>query len=241
MRLCVVGNSHMGSLKLAWDDLAPARPDLTVGFFGLPAGGLRALAPEADGRLGVADPAHRRLLAQVTGGDPLLDPLAWDGFVLVGLAVNLRQADPALWPDRRLSSALRAALVRARFAPTTMAHVLGLLRARTACPVWLVPQPAARRRPDEAAPVLPPHAPTHAEALADFRLALEDGATRLVAQPEDTLQDGFWTDARYGEGAVGLATATGARAKDAGDHGHMNAAFGRRLWDLVLADPAFSR
>lgn len=97
-----------------------------------------------------------------------------------------------------------------------------------------------RRRPDEAAPALPPNAPTHAEALADFRSALEDGATRLIAQPEDTLEAGFWTDARYGEGAVGIATATAARAKDAEDHGHMNPAFGRRIWDLVLADPVFS-
>lgn len=118
MRLCIVGNSHIGCLRLAWGDLAPTRPDLTVGFFGLPAGGLRALAPEADGRLGVTNPDHRRLLAQVTGDVPLLDPMAWDGFVLVGLAVNLRQSDPALWPDRRLSAALRAELVRARFAPT---------------------------------------------------------------------------------------------------------------------------
>lgn len=234
MRICVVGNSHMGCLKQAWDSLAPHHPGIKAGFFGLPAGGLRALAARPDGRLGVDDPDAQQMLSRIAGGAPDLDPAAWDGFVLTGLAVNLRPQRVEYWPDRRLSAAVRTALVRARFAPTAMAHVLRLLRASRPCPVWLVPQPLSRRRPGETIPELPPHAQSAEQALADLRLALEDETTRVVGQPTGSIIDGLWTDARYGEGAVGIAS---AQEKGSEDFGHMNAAYGRLIWETLLAMP----
>lgn len=244
MKICMIGNSQMACLKQAWPAVAPAWPDLQVGFFGAPGEWLDTLA-WMDGSILSSEQRVADMLAVVTGGAPVLNPADWDGFVLAGLSMNVRPHRTADWLDRRLSAALRHAVLRERFATTTMAHVLRLLRRGSAAPVWLMPNPRPRP-PQEAEAPAPPSAQSHAEALADLRQALEGtvpgGPVHVVGQPEDTLLEGRWTQPHFGEGAMKLiARADGSQTQDSEDRTHMNPAFGARMWQVLLADPAFSR
>lgn len=247
MKICIIGNSQMACLKQVWPAIAPTRPDLSVGFFGAPGEWLDTLA-WIDGRIASPQKRVADMLRIVTGGEPVLNPGDWDAFVLVGLSLNVRPYRANHWLDRRLSAALRRASVQDSFAITTMAHVRALLRSDSSAgkdrPMLILPNPLARQ-PQPGGVPLPepgPQAQSHAEALADLRAVLEDADTRVLAQPEDTILHDRWTRPEFGEGAVGLATnPNGSNTKGPDDRTHMNAAFGARLWQVLLADPAFSR
>jgi hypothetical protein len=231
MKLCMIGNSHLACLKQAWDE-AP-RPGLEPGFFGAPRDLLKTLVLE-NGRIGSPDRAVRAILAGVSGGADTLDPRAWDGFVLVGLALHVIPPVQADRLDGRLSAAVQQATLRARFARTAMAHVLGLLRQVTDRPAWLLPTPLPRPPAPGAAKPLPPDVAGHAAGLTRLRQALETGPTRLLGQPPDTILHDRWTRPDYGERAIGLMPdETGSFVKPPEDRTHMNAAFGRRLWAML--------
>jgi hypothetical protein len=233
MRLCVIGNSHLACLKQAWDE-AP-RPGITPGFFGAPRDLLKTLILE-NGHIRSPDPTVRAILTGVSGGTDTLDPRAWDGFALVGLALHVLPPRPADRLDGRLSAAVQQATLHARFGRTAMAHVLGLLRQVTDRPVWLLPTPLPRPPAPGAATPLPPDVAGHAACLPRLRQVLEDGTTRLLAQPPDTILHDRWTRPAYGNRAVGLMPdETGSIVKPPEDRTHMNAAFGRRLWDMLEA------
>lgn len=236
MKLCVIGNSQMACLSEAWKQGVPAPSDLQVGFFGASSDWLNTLEWTGD-RL--ASPVRRvsAMLAMTTGGEASLDPVAWDGFVLVGLGFAPRPFNPARWPDQRLSRAVRLELQRGRLDGSTMGHVLRLLRERSDKPVWLVPNPLARPS-DEAEPV-PAHAQDHAGAMADLRDAVANSATQIVGQPAETLLEDRWTRPEFGEGAIGLAVnKDGDTTKGAEDRTHMNPAFGKLVWQALLAEVA---
>lgn len=191
----------------------------------------------SEGRITSPDPATCAFLERSTGETATLDPGRYDGFVLVGLSLHVRSPERQQWLDDRLSDAVQVAVLRQRFALTTMGHVLGLLRQTTNRPVWLIPTPLPRPPWEEEPPPLPTGVTRYTRALANLKSALETATTHVLGQPADTILHDRWTSSEYGEGARNIQP----DGQGAQDRTHMNAAFGQRLWDMLVAEGGLVR
>ena len=77
MKVLVIGNSHVGAVKLGWD--ATRRPGIEVDFLAVPGGGGPWYRYE-DGKLAVYVPPGRSMFTTIEGADPGgTDIAAYDG------------------------------------------------------------------------------------------------------------------------------------------------------------------
>ena len=83
MRICVLGNSHVASIKKAWDMMSQDYPDYEFMFFASRGIGLSKLKAE-DGKLLPGDDSLRANLAFTSGSNGEIDPSDFDVFLVYG-------------------------------------------------------------------------------------------------------------------------------------------------------------
>ena len=223
MKLCVIGNSQMAVLKLAWDRIGAEFPGVTLSFFGAPGDRLGGLERQG-ARLVAVDPDLAKRVGFTSGGATSVEPGAQDAVLLAGLNFGL---GPGLASGYSL--AVQAAALRDRFAATLCGQIHALVRAAAPqTPVHVMPTPLRRRSGEAGGRALQPYA----QRLEIARLALRDrlAGGDVLGQPPATIVAETWTDAVYGVDAVGLDQGRGVRSKD--DDSHMNVAYG----EAVLRD-----
>ncbi|RYG08804.1 MAG: hypothetical protein EON96_19350, partial [Caulobacteraceae bacterium] len=147
-RICFIGNSHLGALRLAWGE-ADTRAGWTATFFAAPGGLMRGLVIE-DGMLAGHDPQLVKSL-EYTGGAARIDPSQYDLFVVLGQGFRLVEA-ASIYATHRLyedandrvapvSHAALGATVRTRLARSAAIVTVRKLRKLTTAPVLLTPDP----------------------------------------------------------------------------------------------------
>lgn len=255
MKLCVIGNSHVGMLRAAARMLGPDGPEIT--FFAKAGAGIEAATIEGS-VIAARDRGLRR--AQARFGMPeAVDTAKYDAVILVAGTASIYSAlailqdhrvsgwpscatggDAGQPPDRALISeaAFTAALTDQTRAGVSYRFAQAL-RLAGDVPIFLVPQPYPSERvfdSDRPREYVFQRARRHGEgpAIAACLTAAIDeafapiGGVTVLHQPPETVAHGFTTARAYTRDAVRV---DGDTAQHAADLLHVGPAFGA----LVLA------
>lgn len=223
IRLCVIGNSHVASLKKAWDNFAEPPPDLRLTFFACRGRHLFWLTAR-DGCLSCDVPELKQILSFTSGGASEIRVSEYDQFLIYG-----SEARPYFTSPTEVFS--RAAVVQSvndSVGGTLAYHLLRQLRRLTDKPVYIghCPLPGAPEVRSRQKPT------TYVDGIA-FVNRVFYGAlhSELVPQPIETIVNGMATDPIYVRGATRLAVgdALDDLPQPVTDLSHMNGEFGE-LW-----------
>ncbi|EYD74135.1 hypothetical protein Rumeso_04334 [Rubellimicrobium mesophilum DSM 19309] len=252
----MIGNSHVGALKLAWDALRTSPQACELTFFAQRQARILDLLSKGN-RLVPSSKQQRAQLKLTSGGLGEIDTAAYDIFLVYGLYPS-----PSLTEDgRRYSQAVREAAVLDRAlgsgtyemvqrlraitpklilvglsplranVPDTSSRTVQHLRAITRKPMLMG---LSRLRTNSAGSALPPPLMPYRDTIdiLDRRVFAPLDA-RLIPQPAETIVDGRATDAKYTIGSRRLSAGSKGAFYPDQDNGHMNEAYGR-VWLLNL-------
>lgn len=241
MRVVVLGNSHLGALKKAWEDGAQLHPELELVFFGSPRQTMREL--NASGNELTTDSEKTRKYLALTSGmeDPVIRINEYDVVFLHGLIQRNRMIPLSVKLEQyttRTGSMPTSGLIRAimaeEFENSMFWHLAREIRKISNVPLIAAPQPYQSEDSK--------HYAAAGEELAKWPLAARyDGfaedrvrsfGASYLPQPPETLVNHVFTRREYCLDAVHL-TRQESGAEE-GNLSHMNARFGA----LVLRDLA---
>lgn len=221
-RICMLGNSHIASLKNAWTKIGSTHPDYELVFFASRQEGLSALRLEGNTLIPSSEETARDIRF-TSGGRSTIELDEYDAFVTYGLLLSL----PSL--DRRLSSAVLRRSIVDGISNTLNIRLCKTIREGSRKPVFIGHNPL-RATPD-------PRLELRANMLDYHQLvdvvnsAIEIENASLISQPEQTIVHGWFTRGEYSRGSTRLDV--GDNASNAphpdNDYDHMNEAFGT-LW-----------
>lgn len=221
MKICVLGNSHVASLKLGLAKLPAAQTNVSVDFFASRANSLRALRLEKN-RLLPMNVNLAKAISHTSGGKSDIALDEYDAFVVYGLGFPLPMV------GTQLSSAVRRQVCRDTMEQSLSFRTCLLLRQGTDKPVYVGhdPQPSTRGATQEPSRHLP-----YDEVYAMMRVELSGADLQLTAQPRQTFADTWFTKPEFSTGSVRLDIGDEKSNELHGeaDNKHMNGEFGR-LW-----------
>jgi len=217
MRVCVIGNSHVASLKSGWDQLAARYRDVELTFFASRGNLIAQL--ELVGNVLVAPgkwlPGD---LAHTSGGRDRIELDAYDVFLTYGIAPRMPRM------DRSLSAAVRAQCCHDVWSGCTARRIGDLLRAGSDRQVF------AGHMPQMAAPAgsRPDGRLSYDETFAYMEREVARDGCVLVRQPKETFADDWASRLELSRGSkrldVGDAASNQPHPDD--DVVHMNGDFG---------------
>ncbi|EEX13549.1 conserved hypothetical protein [Citreicella sp. SE45] len=221
MKLCIIGNSHVGALRTAWTSgLSDDFPGITITCFAQRGQGIAEMVV-AEGRLLPANPYMKRTVEFTSGGLSEVVVAEYDAFLLYGLHEHGQETG-----DTWYSSAVRAAALKDKVTGQGNHALLVKLRGLTDKPVWVAHDPL---------PALDPSGLVAADYDAELaemqRLCYDPLQARLVPQPAETMVAGRATKLAFSKDSQPLAVGDD---RDDRHHGadeiqHMNTAYGE-IW-----------
>lgn len=224
MKVCVIGNSHLASLKKGWEALSAAHPSVALTFWGAPGRELNTLTRSGDS-LASSSESVRKMLAFTSGIGEEIEIPGYDAVLLYGLDLKV----PLLSFD--LSEQ-----VRQQTCADCLEASLNLKLARWVreispqMRIYIAPRPMGSVVNQS---VLKTAHEAYGEVAQRFQQAAASLASlQFQAQPQDTLVHGWFTLADFASNGVDLAGPGGphvAKRRPQVDHYHMNGDYGR-LW-----------
>lgn len=249
-RIAVIGNSHTGALRRAWDAVAAERPDIEAVIY--------AMRPGTEGGYGLVDgryfgPSHSGSVSEKTlktltflNGNTHADLAGAEWIFQVGVAIGqadmmelLAESDVdglrLVGRDTRVSAAAFDVFLKSTVRlhtrnATEWSQPLGL-------PHIVIPPPRlAESALDLATEFTPLKADTTGLREAVERLEAEAAALLnhrgqpLLLQPGDTIGPLGLTDETYS-----CRGEPHGKRDTSGDYKHMNALFGKRMWAEMIA------
>lgn len=224
MRVCILGNSHLASLKQGWDRLqAEAGRDgvggVSVHFFGSRQWGLKAL-DLVGAELHPCNAILERDLTFTSGGMRRIDLTSYDAFFLYGLMFPI----PEL--RRGWSAAVKRQACKDTLSRSLAAELARKIRSAVDRPIYMGHNPRPARQSEQRV----------AEDTMDYSSVCEfmqpevkaQGAD-LVCQPLETLETNRWfTQSHFSLGSVRLDVGDGisSEAHPQSEVEHMNGDFG---------------
>lgn len=221
MRICVLGNSHVASLKLGLEKMPAVRKNVSMDFFASRASALGALRLE-NNRLVPTNDNLARSIAHTSGGKSEVALADYDAFLVYGLGFRL----PVI--QAQLSSAVSRQVCRDTLVQALNFRMCSMVRQATDKPVYVGhdPQEAPGPKTPEVSRCLP------YEAVHDLmRGELSREGVHLVAQPRQTFADRWFTKPEFSAGSTRLdiGDAKSNELHSEVDNKHMNGDFGR-IW-----------
>jgi hypothetical protein len=247
MKVCVIGDSHLAAMKQGWENIAEEFSGISLTFFGAPAPLIEQIRVE-DGAIVPTSSKTTRFFRHTSGGAARIDA-SYDRVLVCGMKFGFwralvlyqhcRREDEGKDERQPLSDACYARAIEDYLADTPCIATLGLLRGIGAGPVGIVPSPypseesrkpgsreLARARGDEA------------RVARNYANAAEGLGRRLgfrpFLPPTALLASPLATKAEYARDSVALMLK--AKAHDAGEYLHMNAAYGAAVLRAILPD-----
>ena len=254
-RICVLGNSHIACLRPPWDDLKAVYPGIDVEFFGAP--GLRMANLKVHEGLVTGDQDlidHFDRLGMRRG----FRVEDFDSFVIVGCQIALfrmMSADltvmsmPSGQNTKRragthqvVSDACYQQLIVDRMQQTIAFDIAAALRGSTDNPITICPQPLPcvsvldenSKWPGFRNAVQTGDAVPLAQFYKTGITRAFDGIADVSLQPEDTVTHDVCTDLQHTQGSIRLARNRHAHPESDVHHG--NAAYGRKVLEMLLND-----
>lgn len=222
MKICIVGNSHVGSLKLGWNQIKDQMPEHDIVFFGSLGARLRHLRIK-EGTLVTADAQLQKDLAATSGQGAVIDPRAFDAVILCGLQL--------VFPRLRkgVSRAVVKMTVHDIVDDKLAFRVAERFRKVMTNRFWMASNPLRGARGDE------PEGGTYHPydmLLAEVQQAFQVPGVTFLGQPPETIRPDLRTPAQFSAGSTRLLAADDTQeliAHPANDISHMNGDYGR-LW-----------
>lgn len=216
MKVCVIGNSHLAAIKRAWDLAIDDRAGVDGHFFGSSFKDSHRLEPDggrlvASGGIGHTPPGVDAIAID-----------AYEAFLLVGLSTGLSNFVSVIAKHRTVSTDGAQAphlvsdgafdlAVRRSFESSAGASIASMIRSvsRTA-PIVIMPSPLFRRGiTTMGSPLWRAAAPWLPRLELAWRKAVDEFAAtnELIfdPQPEETVEDRFWTKDAYGLGSIRMS------------------------------------
>ena len=252
MKICMIGNSHIGALKLGWKQIRHSHRH-EVSFLGVPGVQIRNLAIEQGTVVPTSD--NSRKYFEKTLGAESIELDRYDVVVVVGCGLNLIGAlsvtsrwrpytlvDETARDDQtqfdlvsdRLFAEILSSKIRKSLANRYITKMARQGAARVLYVTTPLPSSEIRLKPQED-PVKDLVAGAHGPAVASlYRDAIEQvmGRDKVVFPPADVLVDGAMTDMRYSRGSLRL---DGKREHPEDDMHHMNADYGALVLEAVFS------
>jgi hypothetical protein len=219
MRICVLGNSHVASLKQGLDTMGPS--DIAWDFFAAPARTLAGLERKGH-KLVATTETLKKTIAYTSGGKTEIDIAAYDAFLVYGLRLRM----PVV--EQRLSSAVQRQVCIDTLARTLNLRTFSLVRQATQAPIYVGHDPQEARTGEiaTAAPGL-----AYGEVYEIMKAEILSRRASLIRQPQETFHDDWFTKERFSEGStrldIGRDPANPFHDED--DNKHMNGDYGR-IW-----------
>lgn len=224
MKLCVIGNSHVGALRLAWIQVLNKRfGDIEMTCFAHRGSGIAHMKVEGKSLI-PENPLMARAIKFTSEGKDKVNVADYDAFVVYGLHEGSFDRG-----DNYFSSAVQAAAMKDRVLNQGNHILLTKLRQITDKPVFAAHDPLPAL-PEEG--LLPADPPYEAQIALMQRLFYAPLDVTLIAQPQETILQGRATQGRFTKGSEQLAIGddgTDGRTHGANEIQHMNADYGA-LW-----------
>lgn len=229
MKICIIGNSHVGALKRGWDRIALKHPGTEITFFAHRANGMAGLKV-AGNSLVPANEVLKKAIHFTSGGLERITPADYDAFLIYGLKACPNFANRKQFIS---SPAARQALVDLTKGRLSF-KLLGMLRPLTDRIIYIGhdPLPAAGEVRSERP------ATDYVDGIAALNETIyRPLGAELIAQPASTIVNGRQTGPDFGRGSKRLAIGDGRddRAHPVGEDGHMNDDFGEIWMEAFLA------
>jgi hypothetical protein len=215
--ICVLGSSHVGSLKKAWDRLREEFPATALTFFASRAKGLDGLSLQ-NRTLVPGPPKLRSDISFTSGGRDVVAVGDYDLFLIYGLLM--------IPPLNRLADAETVSRTCQHAFEFSIAFKLAsLIRSVSSSPIYIGHQP--QFAPDDKIVNRSRHF-DYGESLAIMREVIRLPGAVLLEQPAATFANTWNTKSEFLSGAVTLDVGDehSSKANSADDRVHMNAAFG---------------
>ena len=221
MKICVIGNSHVASLKLGWDRVAAEFPGVELCFFAAKGHMMSGLEVEG-GKLVSGNNKLGTLLARFSDGVSEIRPQDFDAFVLYGLALYLPRLEVGS------SKELRRAAAKDYLSNSVVLNLLMKLRSITDKMIWIGPCPMEATCEDiSERPLM-----DYSALASDMSEYLGDARTAILGQPLNTVTPELTTPFGFCNAAIHLQVSSqGSEVVELrkGETKHMNAEFGA-LW-----------
>lgn len=235
MKLAVLGNSHIGSIKKGWGSIAETYSDTELTFFGHR--GRRIEGMQAKG--GLLAPVNKDVedaIKFTSGGPAALDPGAYDAILLYGT-----EAWPFfLEPARFYSQKALVQAVKDLFDNSLSVLLLDRLRTITSMPIYVGLEPCLAAAPEDHAADKECTGDTsdYEAGFAYLKATIfEPRDAILVGQPLDTIVNRRKTSAQFSKGTQRLSVGDkyDGVLHPKTDDIHMNGAFGALWLDKFFA------
>jgi hypothetical protein len=233
MRICVIGNSHVAMIKIAWDAIQSDYSDVEITFFAAKVPMLRAIRRRGDKLIFSRDVLRQAMLLTSNGIDHIAAD--YDAYLIVGAEISLRTlVNPAekLGPQR-MDTLDAVAELESTLAVTIIRH----LRKITTAPIAVLPAPY-HTGANAAFAYEWKHGDGTMTLLNDAYVAALDTLSRKLnfefhPQPRETLQPTeFLTQDKFSHGAMRYDV---QGKSGQGDGRHMNMEFGALYLRSVLS------
>jgi hypothetical protein len=223
MKICVMGNSHVGSLKRGWDEVRTNYREHEITFFAQRSDGLEGLIAQ-NGKLIPNNEKLASALEFTSGGKKEIEPKEYDVFVIYGAGVNINWVvENHFYSNAVIESSLNDLVTN-----TLSFHLLQRLRALTNKPVFIGHLPLV-----PAVEVLSDTRPSDYIARVERinEIAYRPLGAELVRQPLSTIVNGNKTHPDFSKGSKALAVGDSGDnvSHPESDSDHMNDKFGE-IW-----------
>ncbi|MCK7544319.1 hypothetical protein MLC59_09085 [Marinobacter bryozoorum] len=224
MNVCVIGNSHVGALKKAWDELACDYPNVNLFFFARGSNSLEYLNVK-NGFLVPGNDKVKQAFIYTSGGRESVDPKEYDVFLVYGLGLGGFFVGNDSFYSRSL---LQQACID-HLKKTLSLNVFKKLRSITDKKIYVghSPLPAAHKVDESDCNNL-----DYFNGIEVLNSHFYEGLNSMILpQPEKTLCSGRFTCRSYSSGSFTLDVGNkgGGELHPEVDVKHMNKMFGR-LW-----------
>ncbi len=228
MKICVIGNSHVAVVKVAYDQMRAKGDTPDMKFFADSGPGIERLVLHEGGLW--PEKNDTQLLTSITttsGGLTHIDPAKYDIFLVIGLARSIENVVELV--KRPISESARNRALQDYWDARAAVRMLEKLMWITDKPLYLglTPLMAAEKLNDDG--------PDDYEKMVALskELYLDDMNVTLISQPSATIVNGQNTKLEYSRGSLRLGNgkrkAPGVHLHPDGEYRHMNAAYGA-LW-----------
>lgn len=223
MKICIIGNSHVGAIKRAWDKMSPEHPKLEMIFFAHRGKGMVALKRQGKKLVPGSDDLASAMNF-TSGGLGFIVPADYDAFLIYGLTAkpNFDSGDRFFSYQARFQAAKDFTHRNLSF------KILKILRKLTDSKIYLGHNPLSSAVCLNSSESTAPYESgiVYLNEVIYFPLEAE-----MLMQPVSTIVNGQNTDASFTKGSQKLTIGTKSRKEDHADSEdkHMNQEFGE-IW-----------
>lgn len=213
MKISVLGNSHVGSLKRAWDSINECYQNLSITFFASPSDSMGSLSIQGES---LAPRSNDQYLLKnfhyTSGGLDCIYPKDFDLFIVYGLYFKF----PLL--DSRLSSAVLKCTCHDNYHNSLNFRIVEMIRELSESPIYIGHDPLNSKQIANQ----PYDVVSYENIIETTAAETHISKIHFIHQPSETVTNGWNTKSEYTINAKSLGNILVAD----NDTRHMNEEFG---------------